>query len=92
MPANDRTQVSLRVPNELLADLEKIAVALDRDRSWVMLRAMRSFLEGEGAVLLGEADGVAELNRGEGVDLDEVLAEARTLLGASRAAQTRKIG
>ena len=92
MASNDRTQVSLRVPNELLADFEKIAVALERDRSWVMLRAMRSFLGGEGAVLLGEADGVAELDRGEGVDLDAMLAEARTLLGATPAAQSRKIG
>jgi predicted transcriptional regulator len=81
----DRTQVSLRVPNDLLADFDRLAEALDRDRTWVMLRAMRSFVESEGAAILDEAEGAEELNRGEGVDFEDLLVEARAMLAAKEA-------
>jgi predicted transcriptional regulator len=88
----DRTQVSLRVPNDTLAAFEKIALALDRDRTWVMLRALSAFLDSEGAAILDEAEGMAELDRGEGVELDTVLSEARSMLNAKRVEPARKLG
>lgn len=92
MQHGDRTQVSLRVPNDLLAAFDRLAEALDRDRTWVMLRAMRSFVESEGAAILDEAEGVEELNRGEGVDFEDLLVEARAMLAAKEAGTTRKLG
>ena len=90
MSSSERTQVSMRIPNEVLADFDRIAAALERDRSWVMLRAFKTFLEGEGSVILDEAEGLAELDRGESHDLDDVLAEAEAIIAAHGAKNTRK--
>ena len=92
MSSSERTQVSMRVPNEILADFDRIATALERDRSWVMLRAFKVFLEGEGSVILEEAEGLAELDRGESFDLDDVLAEAEALIAAHGTKTARKAG
>jgi predicted transcriptional regulator len=40
--------VSLRVPGDLIETLDKIAVALERSRSWIMLRALRQYVADEG--------------------------------------------
>jgi predicted transcriptional regulator len=90
MASNERTQVSMRVPNEILADFDRIATALERDRSWGMLRAFKVFLENEGALILDEAEGLAELDRGESFDLDDVLAEAEAMIAASNNKHSRK--
>lgn len=90
MTSSERTQVSMRVPNEILADFDRIATALERDRSWVMLRAFKAFLENEGALILDEAEGLAQLDRGESFDLDDVLAEAEAMIAASTNKHARK--
>jgi predicted transcriptional regulator len=92
MASSERTQVSMRVPNEILADFDRIAAALERDRSWVMLRAFKSFLENEGALILDETEGMAQLDRGESFDLDDVLAEAEAIIAAHEAKIARKAG
>src|SRR5690242_21731915 len=69
------TPVSLRVPTELLEDIDRIAQTLDRPRSWVMLRALRACLEAEGAEVIEDAAALAELDRGEGIPADDVLLE-----------------
>ena len=83
------TQTSLRVPVDLLATYDRIAAALDRDRSWVMLRALRHYLDGEGAGVLREAEGLAELDRDEGVEFDAVQAEADAIVTQARSGQIR---
>jgi len=94
-PMSDATktaQTSLRIPADVLAAYDRIAAALDRDRSWVMLRALRLYLDGEGGDVLREVEGLAQLDRGEGVDFDTVQAEAEAIVaqahdGRSRAAE-----
>ena len=90
MSDNARTQISLRVPSDMLADFDRIAAATERDRSWVILRAMKSYLEGDGADILEEIEGMAELDRGESYDLDDVLAEAEAMIAAHDAKTARK--
>jgi predicted transcriptional regulator len=85
----DKTQVSLRIPSDLIASFERIAAALDRDRTWVMLRAFRHYLENEGADILEEARGLEELDRGESFDLDEVLAEGDRIIAETGRAPRR---
>ena len=80
MASSERSQVSLPVPNQLLADFDRIATALGRDRSWVMLRAFKTFLKGEGSFILDEAEGLAQLDTGESYDLDDVLREAEAII------------
>jgi predicted transcriptional regulator len=85
-----KSQISLRLPGEVLESFDRIAAALDRDRSWVMLRAFKMYLEGEGSDLLREAEGLASLDRGEGVDFDAVQAEAEGIVAQARAERQRK--
>ncbi len=65
MPSDNAgsTHVSLRVPSDLIQAFDKLAVMLDRPRSWVMLRALRQYLEDEGAELTEDAESLAELDR-----------------------------
>ena len=67
--------VSLRPPADVIETLDKVAAALERPRSWVMLRALRQYLADEGQEALDIQEGIAEIERGEYYTLDEVLAE-----------------
>jgi len=84
MPVEEKTQISIRVPIAMLADFDRIALALDRDRTWVMLRAFKSYFEAEGAQLLEEVKGIEELDAGQSVDFDEVMAKADAIIAAAR--------
>lgn len=76
----EKTAVSLRVPVDICAALDRIASVLERDRTWVMLRAFRHYLDDEGAYILTEVEGLAALDRGEGVDFDEVMDEVDAII------------
>jgi predicted transcriptional regulator len=77
--------VSLRVPADVIQALDKVATALDRPRSWVMLRALRRYLAEEGQEILDVQEGIAELDRGEGTPLDDALAEIDEAIAAAEA-------
>jgi predicted transcriptional regulator len=82
--------VSLRVPADLIETLDKIAAALERPRSWVMLRALRQYIADEGQEVLDVQEGIAEAERGEVVPIEEVLAEMDEII--ARAEAKRKAG
>lgn len=84
MALEEKTQVSLRVPVAVVQDFERIAHALDRDRTWVMLRAFQAYLEGEGGHLLEEMKGIEEVESGQSVDFDEVMDKADRVIAAAR--------
>jgi predicted transcriptional regulator len=67
--------VSIRVPADVVERLDKVAAILERPRSWVILRAIRQYLADEGQEVLDVQEGIEELERGEGIPFDEVLAE-----------------
>jgi predicted transcriptional regulator len=83
MTAQDKTQVSLRLQSQLVAEFDKVAHLLDRDRTWVMQRALSRYLQTEGAELIAEAEGLVQLDRGEGADLDDVLEKAEAIISAA---------
>jgi predicted transcriptional regulator len=75
MPSpQDKKQISIRVPTDVIAEFDKIAAKIDRDRTWVMLRALRLYLEGEDewvaaqeaaapeAVVSAQGDSIENLN------------------------------
>ena len=72
--------ISLRVPAELLEQLDRIALAIDRPRSWVCLRALRKYLAEEGAEILDVQEGIAQLDRDEAASFDDVMAELREVV------------
>jgi predicted transcriptional regulator len=80
----DKVQVSIRLPAEMCDAFDRIAEALERDRTWVMLRAFKQYLETDGADILAEAAGIAELERGESADFDDVLRDAGAIIAAAK--------
>jgi predicted transcriptional regulator len=89
---NEKTQVSLRLPSPLVAKFDEIAGVLDRDRTWVMQKALSQYLAGEGAEVLRDSQGIAELDRGESVDLEDVLDKARTIVDAAEYRRGQRVG
>jgi predicted transcriptional regulator len=77
--------VSLRVPADLIETLDKIAAALERPRSWVMLRALRQYIADEGQEVRDVQEGIAELDRGEGIPIEDVLAEMDEIIAKAEA-------
>jgi len=77
--------IALRVPVDLLSDIEKIAGAADRTRSWVMVRAMKLYLAGEGAQILKVAEGLQQLDNGESEDMDDVIADIEQIVRGNAA-------
>jgi predicted transcriptional regulator len=67
--------IALRLPVDVLKDIETIAATSDRSRSWVMVRAMRYYLLNEGADILEIAQGLQDFKDGKVHDLDAVLNE-----------------
>lgn len=67
--------VALRLPVDVLSDIESIAAACERTRSWVMVRALRQYLAGEGRDILAAMEGRRQIDAGQSHDGDAVLAE-----------------
>lgn len=67
--------VALRLPQDVLSDIERIAEATERTRSWVIVRALKSYLAAEGGEILDALQGRAEIAAGASHDLDTVLDE-----------------
>ncbi len=81
------SHVSLRVPNDVIEALDRIAAALERPRSWVMLRALRQYLEeGEGREIEEDTESLAELDRGEVVSAEELHERLRQIIARSEQA------
>jgi len=83
MPDDSRlpsTHVTLRLPADLVEQFDRIATAMDRPRSWVMLRALRQYLEAEGAEIAEDIESLAQLDRGEGKPFETIFAEAEQII------------
>ena len=67
--------VTLRVPADLLSDIELIARATERSRSYIIVRALRTYLLNEGADILAAIRGREQIAAGEHEDMDDVIAD-----------------
>lgn len=67
--------ITLRLPLDILDDVEKIAETADRSRSWVIVRALKNYLMAEGAEMLSIRRGLEDVEAGRTVDAEELLAE-----------------
>lgn len=72
--------LTLRLPIDLLDQVEKVAAASDRSRSWVMVRALKLYMQAEGADILRIADGVAEADAGDIERFDDVLGQIERIV------------
>jgi Predicted transcriptional regulator len=67
--------ITLRIPQDILQDIQKIAETADRSRSWVIVRALKYYLMAEGNEILQIREGEEQIARGEFVDAEEAFAE-----------------
>lgn len=71
--------IALRLPVDVLADIETIAAASERTRSWVMVRAMRYYLATEGKDILEIERAREGMRQGKFQDMDTLLDELDAL-------------
>ena len=72
--------LTLRLPVDVLGEIETIAEASERTRSWVMVRALRLYLAGEGADILAVVKGRAQIAAGDVSHMDDVLTEIEEIV------------
>ena len=84
------THVSLRVPQDVVEAFDRLAAILERPRSWVMVRALRCYLDEEGAEIFEGEESIAELDRGEVVSSEEVDRRLGEIIAKAEKAHARK--
>ncbi|MFB9951352.1 CopG family ribbon-helix-helix protein [Rhizobium puerariae] len=67
--------ITIRLPLDVLNDIETIAGTADRSRSWVIVRALKYYLTAEGSELLEIAAARQEVRDGRVMDMDDLLEE-----------------
>jgi predicted transcriptional regulator len=67
--------IALRLPEEMLKEIETIAAATERTRSWVIVRALKYYLAAEGKDILDILEAKEQVRRGEVMDMDDLLKE-----------------
>ena len=78
--------ITLRIPVDMLDDVERIAGAVDRTRSWVLVRALKLYLAAEGEEVLALLRAREQTNADGGHDADEVLADLAAIANGTKAA------
>jgi len=84
-PKEATLPISVRLPATIIERLDKIAAIMERPRSWVILDAVRQYLADEGQEVLDIQAGIEELNRGEGIPFEDVIAELREKVAEAEA-------
>ena len=78
--------VAVRLPVDILDDVERIAGAIDRTRSWVIVRALKLYLASEGEEVLSLLRARAESRTGGGHDADDLMLELQKVVAGTKAA------
>ena len=84
------THVSLRIPNDLIEAFDGLAAVLDRPRSWVMVRALRQYLDEDGAEIIEDTESLAELDRGEVVTSEDLRRRVKGIIGRAEKARAQQ--
>ncbi len=79
--AKTTESVTLRVPNDVLSQIEEIARATDRSRSYIIVRALRTYLLNEGSDILAAVKGREQIASGNVEDMDDVIADMDRIIG-----------
>jgi predicted transcriptional regulator len=77
--------ITIRLPVDVLSEIEDIALTCERSRSWVIVRALKAYLAGEGREVLELARARQAVDAGDHHDLDEVLAEIDAIVKGAAA-------
>lgn len=74
--------ITLRLPQEVLQQIEEIATLCHRSRSWIMVRALKTYLATEAQEMRVIHAAKAGIESGRYFELDDVLAEADAIIKA----------
>lgn len=77
--------VTLRVPADVLSDINVIAEATERSRSYIIVRALRTYLLNEGSDILAAVKGREQIAAGEFEDIDDVIADLDKIIAGKAA-------
>ncbi|MFN8721774.1 MAG: CopG family ribbon-helix-helix protein [Rhodospirillales bacterium] len=92
MDGGGRTRITIDLDDDLVAAIDHLVTLTQRDRSWIVTRAVKGYLRTDGARIMEEAEAFASLERGEGYDMEDVMAECRAIIEAAERRQARKAG
>jgi predicted transcriptional regulator len=70
-----RESVTFRVPEDVLSEIDQIAEATERSRSYIIVRALRMYLAGEGANIKAAMHGMKQYEMGKFRTFDALLDE-----------------
>ena len=82
-----KSTLSLRLEEDTIARLDKIARALDRSRSWVIADAIRRYIETEGKDIEAILEGIADADAGDFATQEEIDAIFEKFKKAAEAAE-----
>jgi predicted transcriptional regulator len=85
-----RRTASIRVDEEKLDRLDKLAESIDRPRSWLINQAIDRYLDEEEQFLAAVEEGIAAADRGELVPHEQVMREARHLISSMASRKPRR--
>lgn len=77
--------VTLRVPTDVLESIEAIAEATERSRSFIIVRALKTYLLNEGADILAAMRGRDQIAAGQYEDIDKVIADMDKIIAGQAA-------
>ena len=72
--------VALRIPKDVLASIDEVAEMTERSRSWVIVRALKTYLLNEGADILAYKEGREQVDQGQWEDLDQIVHEVEQIV------------
>ncbi|MCS0457435.1 MULTISPECIES: CopG family ribbon-helix-helix protein [Rhizobium] len=75
----------MRLPTDVLAEMEEIAEICGRTRSWVVVRALKSYLAAEGREIIEIDRARRDVEAGNGYDLDDVIDELEGIVKGAAA-------
>ena len=75
--------MTLLVPYDVFAGIRAVAETCERTPDWVVVRALRLYLAGEGSEVLAVRKGREEIDRGEVHNMDDLLAELDAVIDAA---------
>jgi predicted transcriptional regulator len=80
--------ISARVPEDLGQQIDRLAAAANRNRSWVVEEALRAYLAKEVQFLEAVEEGMEAYKRGDVLDHSEVVARFEERRGLEQNAQS----
>lgn len=72
--------IATRIPKDILASIDEVAEMTERSRSWVIVRALKTYLLNEGADILSYKEGREQIDQGQWEDLDQVIHEVEQIV------------